>query len=85
MPPDSPLALSASARTRCLYSPVKMRRFALATTSGLGCPAMTPAASLRSALATAQKLFHILRREDRVVPFWENTFLADGELAEFRF
>ena len=50
MPPDSPLALSASARTRCLYSPVKMRRFALATTSGSGCPAMTSAASLRSAL-----------------------------------
>jgi len=33
---DSSLALSTSARTRCLYSARKMRRLALATTSGLG-------------------------------------------------
>src|SRR6266851_7911771 len=77
MPPDSSLALSASARTRCLYSAVKMRRLALATTSGLGRPAPpwsapTPggSASLRSA-----SLRSAARAEEYVFVFFMLNFL----------
>src|ERR1017187_6812544 len=50
MPPAASLALSASASIRCLYSAVKLRRLALATTSGLGRSAIprSPTVALRS-------------------------------------
>src|ERR1019366_4820934 len=53
--PDRSFALSASARMRCLYSAVKIRRLALATTWGSGrgkapeSATVLPAAPLRSA------------------------------------
>src|ERR1017187_6604792 len=46
--PPEPLAWSAAARMRCLYSAVKRRRLACATTSGSGLAVVLPLVVLRS-------------------------------------
>src|ERR1019366_1339322 len=77
MPPDAALALSASARIRCLYSAVKIRRLAMATTSGFGrsAPPRSPPVALRSSSLRSASLRSTDRAGEDVFVFFMLNFL----------
>src|ERR1019366_8428395 len=77
MPPEASLALSASAKIRCLYSAVKIRRLAMATTSGLGRLATpcSPPVALRSSSLRSASLRSTDRAGEDVFVFFMLNFL----------
>src|SRR5450759_3922890 len=77
MPPASSLALSASARTRRLYSAVNLRRLALLTTSGLGRSAIprSPPVALRSSSLRSASLRSTARAGEDIFVFFMLNFL----------
>src|ERR1039458_3154631 len=77
MPPAASLALSASARIRCLYSAVKLRRLAPATTSGSGRSAIprSPPVALHSSSLRPASLRSTDKAGEDVFVFFMLNFL----------